>query len=110
MHATFQVQYISNYDVPTITNSLPIALRALENSMQITTMIVEELEDDDVFQVGSSSRSCKFATETDGMWYFKYYSHSACVSQCIAELKIKLCNCTDKIDEEKKGTYGGIIW
>lgn len=60
-------------------------------------VVLNEVADDDVRSISITSRDCKFPEETEGLWAFKRYSYTACLAQCFTEMKMKLCNCTDRL-------------
>lgn len=75
-------------------------LTMLQFSQQHDTTIQEILlriqnvvNDEGVQDIGSEYRKCIFPNEQFDSKY-KYYSYSTCVTECLKQTQIRLCNCT----------------
>lgn len=60
---------------------------------EILLSIQNVINDDDVRVIDREYRKCIFPDEPFPTRY-KYYSYSTCVTECLKEAQIKLCNCT----------------
>lgn len=67
--------------------------------------VEDERKDDEVRSIPIDSRGCQFPEENNRIWNWKYYSYTACITQCKLESKLKLCNCTDKQVGYHEGKY-----
>ncbi|XP_017007674.3 pickpocket protein 19-like [Drosophila takahashii] len=90
-----QVFVMNAEDIPHTAFAPPglLAITAgLGKYMQFNQVVMEN--DPDVREVDSKIRSCLFPDENPKTSLYKAYSFSVCITECIREMQMKLCNCT----------------
>nr|XP_017007673.2 pickpocket protein 28-like [Drosophila takahashii] len=90
-----QVFVINAEDIPHTAFSPPglVAITpGLGKYMQFNQVVMEN--DPDVREVDSKIRNCLFPDENPKTSLYKAYSFSVCITECIREMQMKLCNCT----------------
>lgn len=97
---------MTSFEVPlqrSFGSAYTTELPALNKHYDAQIMARVEVVDDDVRSLSIGLRKCRFPDENDGIWAFPYYSYSACITQCKADQKMKLCNCTDRFIGKSQG-------
>ncbi|XP_065722952.1 pickpocket protein 19 [Drosophila suzukii] len=90
-----QVNLMNAEDIPHTAFAPPGILAitpGLGKYMQFNQVIMTN--DPDVREVDSKIRSCLFPDENPPTSVYKAYSFSVCITECIRELQMKMCNCT----------------
>uniref|UniRef100_A0A1B0CSV6 Pickpocket n=1 Tax=Lutzomyia longipalpis TaxID=7200 RepID=A0A1B0CSV6_LUTLO len=93
-----QIHLHSPNDVPYINTEHDLQetiLWGLQKEIIFST--IEIFNDANIVEQGLFQRRCKFPfefAEEDGLRLYSSYSYSTCVTSCVAEAQIAICNCT----------------
>uniref|UniRef100_A0A1B0DLA2 Uncharacterized protein n=1 Tax=Phlebotomus papatasi TaxID=29031 RepID=A0A1B0DLA2_PHLPP len=101
-----QIHLHSSYAVPYINTEHDLQETILWGlQKEILFKTVELFNDENLHQQKISQRRCRFSSEfskSNKIKLFDVYSYSTCITTCVAEAQIELCNCTHHLMPENK--------
>lgn len=92
------------HEIPTTGKEITTAqlIYVVQNLRAIVAM-TDEVTDVDVRSIPIGSRQCRFPEENSGIWVSEHYSYTACWWQCVVEMSMSLCNCSNVIVGQNTG-------
>lgn len=91
----FQVSILNEEDIPHLLLTRLQFIQLHPGSIQEIMLSVQNVVNDEGVQdIDPSLRKCFFPDELEFDTSYKYYSHSVCVTECLKQAQLKLCNCT----------------
>lgn len=94
MYCVFQISVFNEEDIPHILlHFLSFSQVPKGSETTISVRIQNTINDPAVRDINPVTRKCRFPDEPFDTSY-KYYSYSACVTECLKRIQLKTCNCT----------------
>ncbi|XP_055375433.1 acid-sensing ion channel 1C [Condylostylus longicornis] len=92
LHRGFFVFLLNEEDVP--EGSLGFLKVPVESQTLLKLSLANIINDEGVRDIPPAYRRCRFIDENEPDSIFKYYSFTACVSNCFKRAQLNICNCT----------------